>query len=119
GKRCPYSVNLSTFFTCRTSRDRVEDPPLFLRRQDMKQRVLNLFLILVAVLGGLLAWQSGRERGRLQAECARLLAITGDLSIDDPSKVYIRALDTREPLHFAWRVYLPPNYQQILWYSEG
>src|SRR5688572_19972306 len=86
----------------------------------MVQRVINVLLSAAALIGGLLAAQSGQQRSRLQAEYVRLAQITGDLPIEDPAKVYLKALPTTEPLHFAWRVYLPPNYRQTLWQkSEG
>jgi hypothetical protein len=97
---------------------------LFLRAkviaiEMMMQRWFNRALIAGILLGGLLAWQSGQERTRLQAEYRRLSAITGELAIDDPAKLSIRAIDTGEPLHFAWRVYVPPNYRQIVKRSTG
>lgn len=85
----------------------------------MKHRGVDLFLLLVALLGGILAWQTGRQRGVLRAEHERLARITGDLPVADASKVHVRALETGESLHFAWRVYLPPNYRQILWNDAG
>lgn len=80
----------------------------------MKGRAFDLILLVVIVIGGLLAWQAGRERSRLSAEHARLARITGDLPIVDRSRVHILALDTGDPMHFAWRVYYPANYSQIL-----
>jgi hypothetical protein len=86
---------------------------------QMKREYLDLFLLLVALLGGILACQTGRQRGGLRAEHERLARITGDLPVADASKVHVRALETGERLHFAWRVYLPSNYQQTLWASSG
>ena len=83
------------------------------------QRWFNRILTASVLLGGLLAWQSGQERTRLQAEYRRLTAITGELAIDDPAKLSIRAIDTGEPLRFAWRVYVPPNYLQVVKRSTG
>ncbi len=85
----------------------------------MKHRVWELFLLLVVVVGGILAWNTGRQRSRLQAEYQRLSRLTGDIPIADPTQVYMRAIETGEPLHFAWRVYLPPNYRQIVTDSSG
>jgi hypothetical protein len=85
----------------------------------MKHRALDLFLLIVVAIGGALAWQTGRERSRLSGEHARLARITGDLPIADASQVHVQALDTGEPLHFAWRVYFPPNYRQTLRNSNG
>ncbi|MDR3633296.1 MAG: hypothetical protein P4L84_05620 [Isosphaeraceae bacterium] len=77
----------------------------------MKRKALDLLLLSILIPGAILAWQSGRERSRVSAQYERLRRVAGDLPIADPSKIYIRALDTGEPFHFAWRVYLPPNYQ--------
>lgn len=105
-------------------KERDQPRHLFLRAkviaiERMMQRWFNRILIAGILLGGLLAWQSGQERARLHAEHRRLAAITGELAIDDPAKLSIRAIDTGEPLHFAWRVYLPPNYEQIIMRSTG
>lgn len=80
----------------------------------MKRRIIDWFLLIVALVGGVLAWQTGRERIRLAERYDRLVKVAGELPIGDPSKVYFRALDTGEPLHFAWRVYLPRSYAQTI-----
>ena len=80
----------------------------------MKHKLLDWFLIIVVLIGGVLTWQTGRERSRLTARHGRLAKLAGDLRIADPSKVYVLALDTGEPLHFAWRMYFPPNYKLSL-----
>lgn len=85
----------------------------------MKHRAFDLLLLVVTALGGILAWQTDREQSRLRGEFERLSRKTGDLLIADPSRVHVRALDTGEPLHFAWRVYLPPNYTQVWRSSSG
>jgi hypothetical protein len=85
----------------------------------MKLRIIDLLLVAVAAAGGVLAWQSGRERGRLGAIYERLERKTGDLAVGDPSMVYFRALETGDPRHFAWRVYYPPNFRQVWRQSWG
>jgi hypothetical protein len=80
----------------------------------MKHRLLDWLLILALLSGGILACKTGWERSRLEARHALLARMTGDLPVTDPSKVYFQAIDTGEKLHFAWRVYLPPNYRHIL-----
>ena len=85
----------------------------------MKPGLLDWLLILAILGGGTLAWRTGRERGRLEERYARLARMTGDLPIADPSRVYLKALDMGEQLHFAWRVYLPPKYRLILSYRAG
>jgi hypothetical protein len=80
----------------------------------MNPRCLDVLLLLLVLAGGLTAWLTGRERTQLQERYDRLVQIAGELPIADPSLVYIQALETREPLHFAWRVYLPPNCRSTL-----
>jgi hypothetical protein len=74
------------------------------------RKAVDVLLLLVVLCGGIMAWQTGRERRRLAGTYNRLARIAGDLSITDPSKVHVLALETGEPLHFAWRIYVPPNY---------
>jgi hypothetical protein len=84
-----------------------------------KHRALDLILLLVALSGGFLALQNGRQLRQLRAEYERLSTITGDLPISDASKVHVRALETGERLHFAWRVYLPANYRAVISNASG
>jgi hypothetical protein len=88
-------------------------------RRGMRHRALDLTLLVAAVAGAALAWQSGRERGRLWQEHARLARSAGELPIADPSQVHVLALDTGKPLDFAWHVYYPPGYTQVLRASAG
>lgn len=75
----------------------------------MMRRLLDLALLILILAGGFMAWTTGRERTRLQADFARLARLTGDLPIGDPSKVHVLALPTGDPMHYAWRVYVPAN----------
>ena len=75
----------------------------------MTQNVIDLVLLAIVLAGGVLAWRAGRERASLAAHHVRLLAAAGELPADDPTLIYLKALDTGDPLHFAWRVHLPAN----------
>jgi hypothetical protein len=85
----------------------------------VKLRPLEWTLLAIVVIGGGLAWQSGWERARLTRDRDRLAQITGDLTIADPTKLHIQALEKTAPLDFAWRIYLPPNFQLIRSASTG
>jgi hypothetical protein len=74
------------------------------------RRGVELVLIGAIAIGGYLAWQTGQERGRLQRTFDRLARKAGDLEIGDPTRAHLRAIATGEPLHFAWRVYLPGSF---------
>jgi hypothetical protein len=81
---------------------------------EVRRRIPDLILLVALVVGGVFAWRSARERARLTVDYDRLARATGELPITDPAKAHFRALETGEPLHFAWRIYLPPNYGMIL-----
>jgi hypothetical protein len=85
----------------------------------MTRRLLDWFLLAAALSGGVLALWTGIERGRLSAKYRHLTSLTGELPIADRSKVYVKSLDTGDPLHFAWRVYFPPTSRQLLVYRFG
>jgi hypothetical protein len=85
----------------------------------MKHGVLNAFLLVAVLSGGVLALLAGRERSRLSRRYERLVRTTGPFSISDPSKLYFQAVDTGEPFHFAWHAYLPANYRMVVIGSLG
>lgn len=78
------------------------------------RKALDVILLLALICGAIEAWRTGRERHRLRQNYARLARITGDLPIADPSKLHFLALETSEPMDYAWRIYLPPNYRFML-----
>jgi len=76
----------------------------------MAQRIVEVVLVLMIVIGAALLWRSANVRSELTAEYDRLVRKTGQLPIGDETKVHIRALEIDEPGHYAWRAYFPPNY---------
>ncbi len=85
----------------------------------MIARVIDGILLAAALVGVWFAWETARERSRLEQTHARLLAITGDLPIGDPTRVHVRAVETGEPLHFTWRIYIPGNCPVRIRSSNG
>jgi hypothetical protein len=69
-----------------------------------------LLLLIALVLGVILAVMTGLQRSSREAEFRRLAKEIGDLTIEDGSKVHVLALETGEPLDFAWRVYVPTDF---------
>lgn len=65
---------------------------------------------IVIILGAVSAWRSGMTRAELAKDEQRLTLLVGTFEERDPSQVHIRALPTNDPMHFAWRVQLPPKY---------
>jgi hypothetical protein len=85
----------------------------------VKRYAIDLILLVVIAVGGVYAWPSVRELSALRAEHARLTRITGKLTIGDPSKIHLQAIDTGDAMNFAWRVYLPANYTLMLREKTG
>jgi hypothetical protein len=78
------------------------------------------WVIVAAILvGGALAIRSGQKHSGLRAEYRRLATAVGELNVEDPEKIWIVALDTGDPMHFAWRVYLPANFKLQVNHSSG
>jgi hypothetical protein len=88
-------------------------------RLGSKRAVFDCFLLLVVLSGAVVAWQTGQERSRLNTRHERLFRIAGELLVEAASKLYVHALDTGETLHFAWRVYCPPNKTILLSSRQG
>lgn len=76
-------------------------------------------LALVTLVGALAAVSTGRERQRLEAQHRRVTRWVGDLPVEDPTRVTLRALETGEPGHFAWRIHLTPKYRLVVRKSQG
>src|SRR5688572_20693291 len=72
-------------------------------------RLTDWSLLAVTLIGAFLVVHSLRQRNILHNEQDRLARLTGSLRLSDPSQAHVLALETGEPLHFAWRVYLPPR----------
>ena len=85
----------------------------------MPMKVLKTCLFIVAVVGGVLTYRASREHQRLTVEYDRLEKLVGDITVDDPTRMHVRALDTGEDLHFAWRVYLPAGFRTRWDQSNG
>lgn len=75
------------------------------------QRIFEITLLVVIVVGGVVLWRTTVQRDELQREHDRLSAKIGVLVIKDPAQVHLRAIDTGDPMHFAWRAYFPANYR--------
>lgn len=75
-------------------------------------------VILIFVAITVVWWRAGVERD-LRADYERLYSDVGELTVPDPNKAYVRALETGDPLHFAWRCYFPANYPYSFSDSAG
>ncbi len=85
----------------------------------MPNKWLNTILFIAAAIGALLAYRAGKEHRQVLAKHTRLEARVGRLSIRDPSKAYVLALETGEELHFAWRLYIPADFNLRRKHSDG
>jgi hypothetical protein len=73
-------------------------------------RSFEILLVVALIVGGLLVSQSIFKKADLTREHDRLMQKTGQLTVGDPTRVHLRALETGEPMSYAWRAYFPPNY---------
>lgn len=65
---------------------------------------------------GFLAW----ENRALRTENKKLRLITGTLVVEDPSKLQIVTVDTKEEYWWKWKVYVPPSSKNpVLRVSSG
>jgi hypothetical protein len=85
----------------------------------LRYRPLDAILLLIALAGGVFVWRTGQEQARIRAKIERMSRTAGDLVVTDPSRVHVLALDTGEPLHFAWRVYLPADFDLVQQVTSG
>jgi hypothetical protein len=85
----------------------------------MLTRLLNVVLLIAALIGGVLAYRAAAHRQRLLTEKSRLEKLVGSLPVGDLSKTHVRAMETGDELHFAWRVYLPAGFNARWEYSGG
>jgi|CXWL01.1.fsa_nt_gi hypothetical protein len=87
-------------------------------------RILNILLLLIIIIGVYFVTQANTKFEATRSEYARLTAKVGRLPIEDATKVHVLALETEDPLDFAWLVYLPPKFAgewlwQEWWYQIG
>jgi hypothetical protein len=79
----------------------------------LRHRFLDAFLLMIALAGGVLVFESSQEQARIREKLDQMTRTTGEFSVTDPSRIHVLAVDTGEPLHFAWHVYLPADYELI------
>ncbi len=69
--------------------------------------LLESLLLILAVIGGFLAFRSQSLASQYRAKRLALEAEIGELKIDDPSKYYVQLLKSDDPLELRWRIYIP------------
>ncbi|MCO6455247.1 MAG: hypothetical protein J5I93_08095 [Pirellulaceae bacterium] len=80
----------------------------------MLRRLLNLFLLSLALTGTWLAWEQASQQGALRERYQQLAEKVGMVEVEQPDKLHVRAVPTGEPLHWAWHIYVPDNYHMQL-----
>lgn len=76
----------------------------------MLRRLLNLFLLGLALSGTWLAWEQASQQGTLRDRYQQLAEKVGMVEVEQPDKLHVRAVPTGEPMHWTWHVYVPDNY---------
>lgn len=74
------------------------------------QRIIEIVLIVIIAIGGAFLFPTLMKLYGMQREYNHLAQKMASLGVTDHTKVHIRAIDTGEPLHFAWQAYFPANY---------
>jgi len=69
--------------------------------------LIDVSLILLTLVGGVFAVQSGWQRYSLFSQITRTEKRIGSFPISYPKLAHIHAFETENPLKFAWRIYLP------------
>ncbi|QDV35153.1 hypothetical protein [Tautonia plasticadhaerens] len=85
----------------------------------MTRRLIDLTLLAAIAVGGVLAWRSNRERADLQSTADHLAEEAGELPLTDPGRIHLTALETGDPMHFAWRIYVPASGSSVSLRSPG
>ncbi len=73
-------------------------------------RFLNVLFLLITIVGIVFVCRVRTDYIATRHEYARLSAKVGRMPIVDKTKAHVRALQTDDPLDFAWHVYTPPNW---------
>lgn len=78
-------------------------------------RAFLLALFVFSLIGSNLyvSWKWRESR----SENDRLREAMGWLAIDDPTRIYVRQVESWEPFSWAWRIYLPPGDRTL--YAGG
>ena len=85
----------------------------------MKLKWLDLLFIGLTIIGSVYFVRVQAELAALHKQHARIRATYGEMKIEDPDAVHIKAIDSKHPWQWAWRVYLPDNSQGTLTYKIG
>ena len=71
----------------------------------------TFFLVVTAVCFAVGLYVFGKRYIEIQREVRKLRSEVGYLTIDDPSKVHVLAIDTGEPDTWRWRIFIPQGHR--------
>lgn len=79
---------------------------------------VDLFLIAMVGLGCYFALQSSWKKSELDFHLNQLSDKSGTglrsaFVVEDPDRVYVKAIETDNPLEFEWQVYLPSGFKKM------
>lgn len=78
-------------------------------RFSLRAFLLTLFVLSLIGSNLYVSWKWRESRGEID----RLREEMGWLKIDDPTRIYVRQVDSWDPLSWAWRIYLPPGERWV------
>ncbi|PHR90943.1 MAG: hypothetical protein COA78_34280 [Blastopirellula sp.] len=88
----------------------------------MFQRIITAILLLAIIVGAFQLIQAKTSQSEVKQEFDRLVAKVGRLEITDPKKFHVIPIETNEPFHYAWRVYMPEGlsiHRKTKFFSGG
>ncbi len=80
--------------------------------------MLESLLLILAVVGGFLAFRSQSLASQYRSKRLALESEIGELKIEDPTKYYVQLLKSDDPLELRWRIYIP-NVNDFRSYAIG
>src|SRR4051794_22073185 len=71
----------------------------------------TLFILIAVICFAIGTYVVGRRLANAEREVRKLRNETGVLTIDDPTKVYVIAIDVDEPNTWRWRMFIPKGHK--------
>ncbi len=85
----------------------------------MRLKWLDIVLIVLIVVGAVQFVRVQATLSELHRAQARIVQLVGEMKIDNPDAMHLKALETEQPWQWTWRVYRPENVSGTISYVLG